>query len=272
MWCTWDDEQQPQQQTKGASPALDAVEFARTQLGFNADPLQAKVLRSSAKRGILNCTRQWGKSTVAAIAALHRAIFQPGSFVVVASPTERQSGEFLMKASALISRMDIRPRGDGKNPLSLMLPNGSRIVGLPGTERTVRGFSAVSLLVIDEAARVPDEMYKTLRPMLAVAAGDLWLLSTPNGKRGFFYENWVNGDTNKGDEWERITVTASECPRIPESFLEEERRQLGSQWFRQEYLCEFAEDDCQIFPRELVKGALDEIEPLEFRRSNQPRL
>jgi hypothetical protein len=272
VWCTWDDEQQPQQQTKGASPALDAVEFARTQLGFNADPLQAKVLRSSAKRGILNCTRQWGKSTVAAIAALHRAIFQPGSFVVVASPTERQSGEFLMKASALISRMDIRPRGDGKNPLSLMLPNGSRIVGLPGTERTVRGFSAVSLLVIDEAARVPDEMYKTLRPMLAVAAGDLWLLSTPNGKRGFFYENWVNGDTNKGDEWERITVTASECPRIPESFLEEERRQLGSQWFRQEYLCEFAEDDCQIFPRELVKGALDEIEPLEFRRSNQPRL
>ena len=248
----------------------DAGEFARTQFGFNPDLLQAKVLRSSAKRGILNCTRQWGKSTVAAIAALHRATVQPGSLVIVASPTERQSGEFLMKAGALSSQMGVRPRGDGKNALSLMLPNGSRIVGLPGTERTVRGFSAVSLLVIDEAARVPDEMYKALRPMLAVAGGDLWLLSTPNGKRGFFYENWANGDDQEVDNghagWERISVPATQCPRIPESFLEEERRQLGSQWFRQEYLCEFTQDDCQMFPRELIRGALDDLEPLEFAR------
>ena len=261
MWCTWDEEHR-QQQSDAKQPAPDAVEFARTQFGFNPDPLQAKVLRSSAKRGILNCTRQWGKSTVAAIAALHRATVQPGSLVIVASPTERQSGEFLMKAGALSSQMGVRPRGDGKNALSLMLPNGSRIVGLPGTERTVRGFSAVSLLVIDEAARVPDEMYKALRPMLAVAGGDLWLLSTPNGKRGFFYENWANGE----EAWERISATATECPRISESFLEEERRQMGSKWFGQEYLCEFGEDDAQMFPRDLVRGALEDLEPMEFRR------
>ena len=62
-------------------------------------------------------------------------------------------------------------RGDGDNAISLLLPNGSRIVGLPGTEATVRGFSAVSLMLIDEAARVADEMYKALRPMLAVSGG-----------------------------------------------------------------------------------------------------
>ena len=64
--------------------------------------------------------------------------------------------------------LGIRPRGDGDNAISLQLPNGSRIVGLPGKEATVRGFSAVSLLLIDEAARVEDAMYKALRPMLAV--------------------------------------------------------------------------------------------------------
>jgi hypothetical protein len=29
-------------------------------------------------------------------------------------------------------------------------------------------------------------MYKSLRPTLAVGNGDLWLMSTPYGKRGFF--------------------------------------------------------------------------------------
>jgi hypothetical protein len=232
-------------------------------LGFEADELQARVLRNIAKRGILNCTRQWGKSTVAAIAALHRAWFREEALVVVASPTERQSGEFLKKAAGLVKKMGVRVRGDGTNTLSLVLPNGSRIVGLPGTERTVRGFSAVSLLVIDEAARVEDAMYQALRPMLAVSDGDLWMLSTPNGRRGFFYENWAEG----GDEWERVAVTAAECPRISASFLEEERRRQGSDWVRQEYFCEFIEDGSQMFARDLVRGALDEgVEAMEFRR------
>jgi hypothetical protein len=238
--CTFEGEHFWGPQVGGREPLAipDAVEFARLQLGFEADELQARVLRNIAKRGILNCTRQWGKSTVAAIAALHRAWFREEALVVVASPTERQSGEFLKKAAGLVKKLGVRVRGDGTNTLSLLLPNGSRIVGLPGTERTVRGFSAVSLLVIDEAARVEDAMYQALRPMLAVSDGDLWMLSTPNGRRGFFYENWAEG----GDEWERVAVTAAECPRISASFLEEERRRQGSDWVRQEYFCEFVEN------------------------------
>lgn len=238
--------------------APGAVEFARGILGFDPDERQAAVLGSTAKRGILNCTRQWGKSTVAGIKALHRAQTAAGSLVMVASPTERQSGEFLRKVEVLLARTGERPRGDGKNPLSLLLPNGSRIVGLPGTEGTVRGFSAVSLMVIDEAARVPDDVYKALRPMLAVEDGDLWLLSTPAGKQGFFYENWEHG----GEEWERVTVRATECARIRKEFLEDERRQMGNTWFEQEYLCEFVEDGRNMFRREVVRGALKDREGL----------
>jgi hypothetical protein len=234
------------------------VEFARDSLGFEADERQAEVLESSARRGILNCTRQWGKSTVAGIKALHRALMTPESLVMVASPTERQSGEFLRKSEVLLARTGVRPRGDGKNPLSLLLPNGSRIVGLPGTEGTVRGFSSVSLMVIDEASRVPDDVYKALWPMLAVEDGDLWLLSTPWGKQGFFYENWEHGDT----EWERVTVRAAECPRIRKEFLEEEREQMGNAWFAQEYLCEFVDNGRNLFRREVVRGALEDREPL----------
>jgi hypothetical protein len=155
----------------------------------------------------------------------------------------------------------MKTKGDGDNEISLAFPNGSRIIGLPGTEATIRGFSAVALLLVDEAARVSDELYMAIRPMLAVSDGALWLMSTPFGKRGFFYEAWERG----GSEWERIRVPAPECSRIPRKFLDEERATMGDRWFRQEYLCEFTDSVSGVFDRDLVEQAIsDEFEPLRF--------
>ena len=90
--------------------------------------------------------------------AVHQAFTKPESLALVISPSARQSGEFVRKAARFLERLEIQPKGDGDNEMSLLLPNRSRIVGLPGNEVTVRGFSAVSLMLIDEAARVSDEM------------------------------------------------------------------------------------------------------------------
>jgi hypothetical protein len=239
----------------------DPVTFARERLQFDPDPRQAEVLLTTANCGILNCTRQWGKSTVAAAKAVHRAYTRPKSTIIVASPTDRQSAELIRKAAGMISSLGIRPRGDGHNAISLLLPNASRIVGLPGTEGTVRGFSAVSLLLIDEASRVEDRMYKALRPMLAVGDGDLWLMSTPCGKRGFFYETWEYG----GPEWFRVSVTADECPRISAEFLEKERSAMGPQWFAQEFLAQFVDSGQSIFALDQIEDAIDDtFAPLEL--------
>jgi hypothetical protein len=246
-------------EVRPAGAVEDAVEFARTRLGFEPDEKQALVLRSEAKRGILNCTRQWGKSTVAAVKAVHRAMRKPGSLVLVSSPTERQSAEFVRKAAEMMGRLGLKARGDGDNAISLLFPNGSRIVGLPGTEATVRGFSKASLILIDEASRVDDQLYKTLRPMLAVGDGDLWMMSTPFGKTGFFYECWQYG----GPTWMRWTAPATECERIGKAFLEEERGSMGSLWLDQEYMCQFVDNGMEVFGRDMVERAFDnDIEPL----------
>jgi len=134
----------------------DAVTFARERLGFEPDPEQERALRGGS-RGIVLCTRQWGKSTVMAAKAVHRACSEPGSLILVLSPCLRQSGEFLKKAEEFVRRLGIRPRRDGNNERSIAFPNGSRIVGLPQNEAKVRGFSKVSLLLIDEASRVDDD-------------------------------------------------------------------------------------------------------------------
>jgi hypothetical protein len=233
----------------------------RTRLGFEADEAQMTVVRSEAKRGILNCTRQWGKSTIGAAKAVHRAFTRAGSLVLVASPSARQSNELVEKARAMLRMLGVRPRGDGGSRISAVLPNGSRIVGLPEMQDTIRGYSAVSLLLIDEAARVEDETYLALRPMLAVGRGDLWLMSTPHGKRGFFHEAWEYG----GEDWFRMSVPATECPRIGKDFLEEERKAMGAKWFEQEYLCGFVEDGMSVYSRDAVLAAFDDgVLPLVF--------
>jgi terminase large subunit-like protein len=248
----------PLENTQAQTPVIriddtDPVAFVRHRLHLDPDPPQIEVLRCTSRQGILNCTRQWGKSTIAAAKAVHRAFTQPDSEVLVASPSQRQSAEFLRKASRMVAELGILPRGDGDNPVSLLFPNGSRIVGLPGNEGTVRGFSGVSLLLIDEASRVEDHMYKALLPMLATTNGDLWLLSTPCGKRGFFYEEWQHG----GAAWLRISVPATECPRIDAAFLESQRNTLEADWFAQEYLATFVDNGMSYFNRDLIEAAID---------------
>ena len=65
----------------------------------------------------------------------------------------------------------MRVRRDSDNDISIVFKNGSRIVGLPGKEATTRGFSNVSLLLFDEASRVPDDLFRAMRPTLAVSGG-----------------------------------------------------------------------------------------------------
>jgi hypothetical protein len=138
------------------------------------------------------------------------------------------------------------------------LENGSRIVSLPGEEGTIRGYSGVALLVIDEASRVPDELYLAVRPMLAVSQGRLIAVSTPFGKRGWFFNEWTG--TNA---WERIQVTAEQCPRITQEFLAEERRALGDRYYAQEYLCSFEDAVDAIFSHTDIHAAMsDDTQPL----------
>jgi terminase large subunit-like protein len=238
--------------------ALDRVEFAR-RLGVEADSWQARLLRSGSDRILLNCSRQSGKSTTSAILALHRALYHPGSLVLCLAPALRQSQELFGKIIGFYRDLDKPVKPVIEQRLALELVNGSRLVCLPGDEKTIRGFSGVSLLLVDEASRVDDALYYAVRPMLAVSGGRLMMLSTPYGKRGAFFEAWTNG----GEEWERYEVPATMCPRISEEFLAEERASLPEWVFRQEYLTSFEETEDALFTSEMIEAARDdEVQPL----------
>jgi hypothetical protein len=236
--------------------ALDPAEIAR-KAGLTPDTWQSAVLRSQAPRILLNCSRQAGKSTVTAALAVHTAVYEPAALVLLVSPSLRQSQELFKKALGIYRAFDFGASAEVESALRLELDNGSRIVSLPGTQQTVRGFSGVRLLAIDEAARVAEDLYLSVRPMLAVSRGRLIALSTPFGTRGWWFDAWISAEP-----WERYEVPARDCPRIPPQFLEEERRTMGEWWFAQEYECQFLDADNQPFRQEDVDRAFaEDVEP-----------
>jgi hypothetical protein len=240
--------------------ALDPVTFAAEKLGFTADFWQENFLRSSAPQMLVNVSRQAGKSTTAAVLALHTAVHRPGSLVLLVSPSLRQSGELFRKVKSFRQRLEPAPALTEDNALSCAFKNGSRVVSLPGDESTVRGFSAPRLVIEDEASRVDDALHRAVRPMLAVSQGGrLVLLSTPAGRQGHFWEAW----SESGEAWSRIEVPATAVPRISPAFLAAERLALGQSWFDQEYRCQFLQASNQVFrPEDLARAFSNQIEPL----------
>jgi hypothetical protein len=226
-------------------PTIDNPPFVEImrKIGLEPDPWQVEVFQPKHPQILLNCCRQAGKSTVVAILGLLEAMCKPMTRVVLVSRSHRQSREMLKQMTFYYDLLR-RPVEKRVNAQEIEMDNLSRIVSVPCREDTIRGYAHVDLLIIDEAARVPDDLYRAVRPMLAVSKGRLLCLSTPYGKRGFFWNAWANG----GDDWQRIEVPASMCPRITPEFLEQEKRAMGESWFRQEYCCSFEALEGLVYP------------------------
>lgn len=229
--------------------ALDPAAYMSS-AGFTPDPWQRDFLRSTAPRSLLLCSRQTGKSTTIGSLASHAAAYEPGALVLLIAPSQQQSRELYRKVLAFHREAgDADPEAESAQRLELS--NGSRIVSLSGNPTTVRGFSGPRLVILDEAAWIEDELWHAVTPMLA-AGGRLIAMTTPNGKRGWFYDIWTEG----GPEWSRTRVTAADSPRITPEFLALERASKPDWRIRQEYFVEFVDNNETLFGSDLISRAI----------------
>jgi len=240
--------------------AGDPVAFSRA-CGLDPDPAQAQILTSTRKRILLNCTRQWGKSSICAMKSLHTAIFAAPANIVLVSPSQNQSQSLLDKVRFYWSKFSGAPKALAESQSRIEFENGSKLYSLPGTERTVRGISAARLIIIDEAARVEDALVAAVTPMMAtLPESQLLMLSTPSGTRGLWASYYLQG----GDAWQRFTVTAEDCPRISKEHLEAERAALGELMFQQEYGCRFHNGDdggTSVFDEDFIRKIFTNDDP-----------
>lgn len=237
---------------------VDPVALFRRAWG-EPDAWQVRALTTPNDRILLNCARQSGKSTVSSTLAVSSILSRDNALVLLLSPSLRQSSELFQKCMQVYRSWPGVPEPRYETKLSLVLPNGPRLLSLPGRPDTIRGFSAVTDLIIDEAAFTGDPLYRAVRPMLAVSRGRLVLLSTPMGKRGYFHEEI----SERRERWHYEEVPVTLNPRIDPAFIEEERAALGP-LFPQEYMCKFLSSETAMFDYEAVQRALDEGQEVWF--------
>ena len=231
-----------------------------TRSGITPDEWQAELIRDDQNWWLLLCTRQGGKTKGISALALATALNRSGALVLILTPSERQSKEVLRCVSQYYLALYSAPiRSDAITALKIELPNGSRIIALPGSsEKTIRVYAGVDLLLVDEAARVEDALFHSVVPMLATSGGRMVCATTPWFKRGYFFNQWQNG----GDAWRRVKVTADDCPRISREFLAREKRSKPRHWYLQEYFCKWGSAAAALFDPDMCDALLtDEVVP-----------
>lgn len=226
------------------------------------DERQIEVLRSPHRRIIINCHRQWGKSTLASALCFHRALYYPRSLCLLIAPSLRQSGEDFRKVLDCLDSVTPRPILQEETKLTLKFDNHSRIIALPGGNdgRTVRGYSRPDVILVDEAAQTSDELFHALLPMTTRNPDSrIILASTPFGARGIFHHLWMDG----GPEWHKIKVTADMNPRLDQTLLAEIRQTMEPWRFAQEYMGEFHGSASGVFSDQTIEMMFDsDAEPL----------
>lgn len=272
--------------------ALDPVVFARDVGKLDLDPKQCAIVRSRSKYLIRCTSRQWGKSTTFAVKGAHRAYYDGTAFIIIASPTQRQSDETFFKLQSLVrskiesvgeeafvpadpnfevygrqvgsgrrvSRLKLSDIATEWKVRSLRLKNGARVISLPGAPENIRGYAGVTDAFIDEAAFIDDALLAAVRPMLRVRRGALWLASTPNGQQGEFYRIM----SAEPDHWDRDTVTVDDNPRINPEDVAIDRKELPSWLFDQEYYCRFTERLGSVFAERDIQSAMCDVELLNL--------
>jgi hypothetical protein len=233
------------------SRATDIVAFAH-ELCIKPDTKQRALLTSVSKEVLVVCTRQWGKSTCVSLISLHHALY-PGqipAMVILISPSLKQSTELFRKVMAFYRRLPGVPEPIKETMTELELPNGSRIISLPASEETVRGYSAATLLVVDESGNVPEDLLTACEPMLATTDGRFLAIGTPKGRRGWFFEEWT-----EGEGYERISARASECSRISPTYLARQLKKRGPLLYSQEFECAFIDSGTSAFGSQLIEKA-----------------
>jgi hypothetical protein len=252
VWAEVIDRLRPRPSEYPASYLTSPLDIA-DDVGIVLDDWQKRGLLATERRRIFLVSRQGGKGIVAAIDALVEMIAFPGSKVVILTPTEEQSKRLMARVRETFARLSVAPRIVTDTSLELSLLNGSRCLGMPGSEVSVRGIDAVHKLIVDEAGFVPDPLYAAVRPFLATTNGRESDYSTPKGKRGWFYRAVMQATgLHKPKHFYFDKVTGPEIPRIHPDFLANELAEMGQYYYDQEYLCEFLDDQSQAFPTELI--------------------
>jgi phage FluMu gp28-like protein len=251
----------------------DPVFFSRLMLGIKPTQYQEEFLKSNHKRILVRWPRQSGKTRTLGQLAIWHASLHRDQIILLVAPSERQSINLRDEIHKLLGYM---PQGVRKTIVKEMrrtriyFRNGSKIVALPNSEETIRGFKA-HVIMIDEAAFFRNDesiLRHVMIPMLATTGGRLILSSTPWGKGTLFHRLSLDPSYQQFHiSWETAYEEGVYAPEFKQEILKtQENNPLA---YETEYLAEFAEESNIWLSTQLLTNAINPA--LELKPYNKPQ-
>jgi len=193
--------------------------------------------------------RRTGKSYAAAILAFAK-LLEPGQQVMVVAPNFSLSSIIWDYVTDLIKQLEIEVDKFNQKDKVVRLINGSVFRLLSANNRDSLVGRAANLLIVDEAAIIPNEEYFTrdLRPALSTFKDSrcLWI-STPRGKGNYLYNYYLRGQDQEYPDWGGDLFTWRSNPLLSENDIKEAKKAISRALFAQEYECEWTTTEAQIY-------------------------
>jgi hypothetical protein len=243
---------------RDAAYQIDPALWVRHVLGVEPAPWQEQFLRAPQGASIIALTaRQVGKTTAAVWAIAHHMSFTPGGLSVIAAYAQPQSGEAVRRVRDVLVKVGAELKSE--KVYGLELKNGSRVLALPNSEDSVRGLTVDGWIIADEAARISSDLIAALRPMRARRPQARFaMLSTARSRSDPFWTVWADD----APSWMRLKATAESVSFFSEEFLKQERRELGENGFKREYLGIPGDGEASPFSWDLFERATQIHVPL----------
>lgn len=218
---------------------------------------------------IVNKSRKIGVSETILRILAHRAFFDyAGHDIMIVAQREPQAkklmsrlqGSDIQYSGQMFDNPLLRDYVVKKNELELVLSNGTHFWAFPSTASSFRGPDRVKAIFLDEAAHFDiledEKIYTALSPNLINTKGDMFIVSTPNGRRGFFHRLYA-----ESSDFTKFTLpyTVALGALIDQKEIDQERR--NNLLFEQEYGCQFLSTRSAAFPpRTFTPDTLDDYE------------
>lgn len=218
--------------------------------GFTPHKDQRRVIdtieNTDAKYFTLTTGRQWGKSWLGENLILKWSLENQSNTLMWVSPVYSQAKKVFNELIYAVGDSSIVKTINRSN-LEISFVNGSKIIFRSGERPdTLRGYT-LDYLVVDEAAFIKDEVWNTVLKQTVLVKGKKCLfISTPKGKN-WFYTLSLRGKDPEQNNYVSLKGTSYDTPYISKEEVEEARKSLPEDIFRQEMLGEFIDSGGEVF-------------------------
>ena len=229
-------------------------------LDLKLHPKQLEVYEHKARFKVIAAGRRWGKSRLAAVEILTKALQDKGRVngydvplqnmeVWYVAPTFDQAKDIIWGLLKNLAKDIIVKTWENDGRIKLV--NG-RSIQIKGSDRPdrLRGVG-LSHVVLDEFASMkPDTWDVILRPTLADVAGSATFIGTPLGKN-HFYDLWMLAQSRRQKLWHAWHFESKDNPYLPREEIRMAKETMPREVFKQEFEASFEQSGRLIFDTDL---------------------